>query len=83
MAERAPGGNGVREGDPHAAVNVAAGMQVALVHLEPALDLVVLDPDHLDPEVVRKAAPDAFAEPVGCDVGVGQATDLSSSTSAS
>ena len=38
-------------------MHVAAGVEVAAVHREPALHLVVLDPDHLDPEVAGEAAP--------------------------
>ena len=55
------------------AVNEAAGMEVALVDQEPALHLVVLDPDHLDAEVAREAALDARAEAIGGDLRVGQA----------
>ena len=38
MAHRAPGGDGVGERDPDAAVDVAAGMQVAAVDRHPAAD---------------------------------------------
>jgi len=73
VAEGAPGRDGVGERDPDAAVHVAAGMEVALVDQEPALHLVVLDPDHLDAEVAREAALDARAEALGCDLRIGQA----------
>jgi hypothetical protein len=48
-------------------------MEVALVDLEPALHLVVLDPDDLDAEVAWEAALDALAEAVGGDLRVRQA----------
>ena len=73
MAEGAPGGDGVRERDPDAAVDVAAGVEVSAVDLEAALDLVVLDPDHLDAEVAGEAPLDPAAEALGRDVRVRQA----------
>jgi len=54
-------------------VHVAAGVEVALVDLQAALDLVVLDPDDLDAEVAGEAALDARAEAIGGDLRVGQA----------
>jgi hypothetical protein len=54
-------------------VHVAAGVEVARVDLQAALDLVVLDPDDLDPEVGGEAALDARAEALGCDLRIGQA----------
>jgi hypothetical protein len=46
---------------------------LAVVDLEAALHLVVLDPDHFDAEVAGEAALDAGAEAVGGDLVVGQA----------
>jgi hypothetical protein len=54
-------------------VDVAARMQVALVDLQPALHLVVLDAHDLDPQVSREAALDAPAEALRGDLGVRQA----------
>jgi hypothetical protein len=48
-------------------------VEVAAVHLEAALDLVVLDADDLDAEVAREAPGDAVAEALGGDVEVRQA----------
>jgi hypothetical protein len=53
-------------------------VEVALVHLEAALDLVVLDAHDLDPEVAREAARDAPAEALRGDLGVRQAARSSS-----
>jgi hypothetical protein len=58
-------------------VDVAARVQVALVDLEPTLNLVVFDPDNLDAEIAREAARDAFAEALRGDGGVRQAAVLS------
>jgi len=73
VAERAPGRDGVGEGDPDSAVHVAAGVEMAVVDLEPALNLVVLDADDLDPQVSGEAACDALAEPLRGDGRVRQA----------
>ena len=78
VAEGAPGGHGVGECDPDPSVHVAAGVQVALVHREPTLDLVVLDPHDLDAEVAREAPPDPLPEQLGSDRLVGQAARSSS-----
>src|SRR5206468_2874946 len=51
----APGGDGVREGHPTAAVDEAAAVEVATVHDHPAADPVVLDLEQLDAEVAGKA----------------------------
>jgi hypothetical protein len=56
-------------------------VEVALVHLETALHLVVLDPDDLDAEVAREAALDALPEAVGRDLRVGQAAFSNSAPS--
>jgi hypothetical protein len=48
-------------------------VEVAPVDLEAALDLVVLDPDHLDAEVAREAALDGLAEELRPDRRVRQA----------
>jgi hypothetical protein len=54
-------------------VHVAAGVEVAAVDLEAALDLVVLDPDDLYAEVAGEAALDALAEELRRDGRVRQA----------
>jgi hypothetical protein len=79
----APGRHGVGERHPDAAVHVAAGVEVAAVDLEPALHLVVVDPDHLDAEVPGKAARDTRAEQLRRDRRVRQAAALSSRASPS
>ena len=59
VAIGAPGRHAVGERHPDAAVHVAARVEVAPIDGEPALHLVVLDPDDLDPEVAGEAAVDA------------------------
>ena len=54
-AERRPGGDGVPEGGPDAAVDEAARMQVALVDDDPADRVRVLDLERLDAEVAGEA----------------------------
>jgi hypothetical protein len=54
-------------------VDVAAGVQVAAVDLEAALDLVVLDAHDLDAEVAGEAPGDAVPKALGRDVRVRQA----------
>ena len=73
-----PGRDRVGEGHPDAAVHVAAGVEVAVVDLEAALDLVVLDAHDLDAEVAGEAARDAPAEALRGYVGVRQAARSSS-----
>jgi hypothetical protein len=41
-------------------------MQVALVYDQPALDLVLVDPDDLDPEGAWKAALESLLEQLRC-----------------
>ena len=55
-AEGRPGGDGVAERGPDAAVDEAAGVQVALVDDDPAAGVGVLDLQRLDPEVAGEAA---------------------------
>ena len=55
-AEGRPGGDGVAERGPDAAVDEAAGVQVALVDDDPAARVGVLDLERLDPEVAGEAA---------------------------
>jgi hypothetical protein len=83
VPKRAPGRHGVGERHPDAAVDIAAGVEVAAVHLEPALHLIVVDPDHLDAELPGKAARDAHAEQLRRDRRVRQAAALSSRASPS
>src|SRR5215207_3190768 len=78
MAEGAPGRNRIGEGHPDAAVHVAAWVEVAVVDLEAALDLVVLDAHDLDPEVSGEAARDALPEALRGDGRVRQAARSSS-----
>jgi hypothetical protein len=52
-------------------------MEMALVDLETALDLVVLDPDDLDAELTGEAPGDPRAEDLRRDGGVGQAAGSS------
>jgi hypothetical protein len=53
-------------------VHVTTGVEVALVDLEPALRLTVLDAYDLDPEVAREAARDPLAEDLRGDRRVAQ-----------
>jgi hypothetical protein len=53
-------------------VDVAPGVEMALVDLQAALDLAVVDPDDLDPEVAGKRPGDPLAEDVGGDGRVAQ-----------
>jgi acetyl-CoA acetyltransferase len=53
-------------------------VEVAVVDLEAALDLVVLDAHDLDPEVSGEAAGDALPEALRGDGGVRQAARSSS-----
>jgi len=55
-AEGRPGGDGVAERGPDAAMDEAARVQVALVDDDQAAGMGVLDLQRLDPEVARKAA---------------------------
>jgi hypothetical protein len=73
VPKRAPGRHGVGERHPDAAVDIAAGVEVAVVHREPALHLVVLDAHHLDAEVAGEAPGDAVPKALGRDVRVRQA----------
>ena len=56
VAEGRPGGDGVAERGPDAAVDEAAGVQVALVDDDAAAGEGVLDLQRLDPEVAGEAA---------------------------
>ena len=73
VAEGAPRRDGVREGHPYPTVHVSAGVEMAAVHLEASLDLVVLDPDDLDAEVAGEAVADPVAEQLRRDRRVRQA----------
>ena len=53
-AEGGPGGDGVAEGGPDAAVDEAAGVQVAALDDDPAAGVVVLDLQRLDAEIGGK-----------------------------
>ena len=61
-AEGRPGGDGVAERGPDAAVDEAAGVQVALVDDDPAAGVGVLDLQRLDPEVAGEAAGEEAAD---------------------
>ena len=73
VPEGAPGGDAVGERHPDATVHVAAGVEVAPIDREPALHLVVLDPDHLDPEVAGKLPAMRSRKQLRGDRRVGQA----------
>jgi hypothetical protein len=47
-------------------------MQVPFVGQQAPLDLAILDPNHLDPEVAREGARDPLAEQLRGDEGPGQ-----------
>src|SRR6476469_6424547 len=61
VAEGRPGGDGVAEGGPDAAVDETAGMEVAPVDDDAAAGEGVLDLDRFDPQVAGKAAADEGA----------------------
>src|SRR3954447_3748271 len=66
-AEGRPGGDGVAERGPDAAVDEAAGVQVAVVDDDPAAGVRVGDLQRLDSEVARKAAGEEVADRLGGD----------------
>jgi hypothetical protein len=72
VAVGAPGGDAVGEGHPDAPVDVAAGMEVARVYRHTALDLVVLDAEHLDAELAGKAPGEPLLEELRRDLRPGQ-----------
>lgn len=67
VAKGPPGRDRVGERDPHPSVHIAPGMEVSLVNAEAALNLLVVDPHHLDAEVPRKASADGPAERLWSD----------------
>ena len=67
VAEGRPGGDGVAERGPDAAVDVAARVQVALVDDDAAAGEGVLDLERLDAEVAGEAAADEAAHVLGRD----------------
>ncbi len=56
--------------DPHAAVDVAARVQVPPIDEQPAGDGVVVELYQLDPEVARERALQRVGGDADCDVGI-------------
>src|SRR3954447_17260459 len=84
VAHRAPGGDGVGEGGPRAAVDVAARVQVAAVDDHAADDAALVDVDELDAEVAGEGPGQDLAAELGCDRGIhGRRKDASPSPATS
>ena len=70
VAERLPRADRVGERHPGAAVDEAAGMQVAAIDDHAAAEVLVGDLDRLDAEVGREAVADSLADRLHGDAGI-------------
>jgi hypothetical protein len=75
VAEGLPGGDGIGERHPGAAVDQAAGMQVPLVYHDPSDRSLVADLERLDSEALGKARGDPAADRLRGHLGIRLAHD--------